>query len=167
MEILGNLGINGKILLAQIVNFFLLMYLLKRFLYKPLLDIMQERQRRIKIGLRNADESEKRLREIEERSEKQFEKTAKEVDRILEKAHIEGEEHRKDIVREAQEEVTRIKEEAKSALQKEKERIIMDVRTEMGDLAVQIAKKIIKEKITDEDKKKLMDSVHEKMEESV
>ena len=37
MEILDKLGINGKILLAQVVNFFLLMYILKRYLYQPLL----------------------------------------------------------------------------------------------------------------------------------
>lgn len=167
MEILDKLGINGKIFLAQVVNFFLLLYILKRFLYEPLLKIMKDREIKIKEGLRNADKAEKRIQEIENDAKKQLEKTAGEADKILEKAHVEAEEHKVDLLREAQEEVTRMKEEAKAALQKEKERIITEVRKETGDLAVQIARKIIKEKITAEDKNRLIKEVEEEMSQSV
>jgi len=166
MEILGNLGINGKIFLAQIVNFFLLMYLLKRFLYRPLLDIMREREKRIKEGLKNADKAEARIQEIEANSQKQLEKAAREADKILEKAHAEGEEHKKDLMRETQEEITRLREEAKESLKKEKERLIEEVRKETGEIAVQIAKKIVQEKISSPDKRKLLKEAEEAMEQA-
>jgi len=166
MEILGNLGINGKIFLAQIVNFFLLMYILKRFLYQPLLNIMQEREKRIKEGLKNADKAEARIGEIEAGAEKRLEKAAREADRILEKAHIEGEEHKKDLIRETQEEISRLREEAKASLKKEKERLISEVRQETGDIAVQIARKIVQEKISSPDKRKLLKEAEEAMEQT-
>lgn len=167
MEILANLGINGKIFLAQVVNFFLLMYILKRFLYEPLLKIMKDREVKIKEGLNNAVKAEKRIIEIEEEAKKQMEEAAREVDKILEKAHVEAEEHKIDLIREAQEEVTRIKEEAKAALKKEKETIVAEVRKETGELAVLIAKKIIKEKISSEDRDRFLNEVEEKMSQNV
>jgi F-type H+-transporting ATPase subunit b len=166
MEILGNLGINGKIFLAQIVNFFLLMYILKRFLYKPLLNIMQEREKRIKEGLKNADKAEARILEIEAKSEKQLEKTTREADKILEKAHLEGEDHRKDLLRETQEEISRLKEDAKESLKKEKELIMLEIRKETGEIAIQIAQKIIQEKISSPEKRKLLKEAEEAMEQA-
>jgi len=163
MEILGKLGINGKIFLAQIVNFFLLMYVLRRFLYQPLLDIMKKREERIKEGLKNAVKAEKRIAEAEENAKKQLEESSREADRIMEKAHIEGEEHKEDIVREAKEEIMRWKEEAKNYLRKEKERIVTEVRKETGEIVIEVAKKVIKEKITAEDKKNLIKEIEEKM----
>jgi len=163
MEILGKLGVNGKILLAQIVNFFLLMYVLKHFLYQPLLNIMREREKKIKEGVRNADKAERRLSEIEENAKKQLEKASQEADRIIEKAHVEGEGHKNDIIREAREEVRMLREEAKANLQKEKERIISEVREETGEIAIQIAKKIIKEKITAEDRKRWIKEMEEEI----
>lgn len=167
MEILGKLGIEGKIFLAQIVNFFLLLYILKRFLYQPLLKIMKEREKKIKEGLVNADKAEKRIQEIEESAKSELEKAAREADKILEKAHVEAEEHRADLLRETQEEILRMKEETKESLRKEKERIVAEVRKETGDLAVQIARKIIKEKITAEDKHRLVAEVEDAMNETV
>lgn len=164
MEILAKLGINGKIFLAQIVNFFLLLYVLKRFLYQPLLNVMKERERKIKQGIVSATKAEKRLEEIEENAKKQLGDAAVEADKILEKAHVEAEEHRKDLLRETQEEILHMKEETKELLRKEKDKIIMEVRQEAADMIVQTVKKIVGEKITAEDKKKFFGEVKEEME---
>ena len=167
MEILGKLGINGKILLAQVVNFFLLMYLLKRFLYQPLLTIMKNREKKIKEGLDNARKAEKRIAEVEEKVKAQLEKTSREADRILAKAHTEGEEQKEDLVREAKEEIIKWKEETKSLLKKEKERIITEIREETGEIAIAIAGKIIKEKISAQDKQKLLSEIKEEANKAV
>ena len=164
MEILAKLGINGKIFLAQIVNFFLLLYVLKRFLYQPLLNVMKEREKKIKQGIVSAARAEKRLEEIEENAKKKLDDATAEADKILEKSHIEAEEHRKDLLRETQEEILRMKEETEELLRKEKDKIIMEVRQEAGDMIVQTVKKIVGEKITAEDKKKFFGEVKGEME---
>jgi F-type H+-transporting ATPase subunit b len=60
------LGIDWHLLLSQAVNFFLLLVVLRIFVYKPLLKLLHDRRRRIEEGLVKADEADKRLLEVEE-----------------------------------------------------------------------------------------------------
>mgnify|MGYP001598212357 CR=1 FL=1 len=59
------LGINWKLFLSQAVNFFILLLVLRAFVYKPLLKIIKERNRKIKEGLDKAEEADIRLKEID------------------------------------------------------------------------------------------------------
>lgn len=65
-QLLDQLGIDWHLLLSQAVNFFLLLVILRIFVYKPLLKLLHERQARIAEGLTKADEADKRLLEVEE-----------------------------------------------------------------------------------------------------
>ena len=56
MEIIKNFGIDPLLLIAQIVNFLIIFYILKRFALKPILDILKKRENTIKEGLREAEE---------------------------------------------------------------------------------------------------------------
>ena len=55
MEILENFGVNPVLLAAQIVNFIIVLFILKKFLYKPILDLLKKRQFTIKEGLKQAE----------------------------------------------------------------------------------------------------------------
>jgi len=59
------LGIDWKLLLSQAVNFFLVLLILRLFVYKPLLRMLKERKRRIQEGLQKAEEADTRLKEID------------------------------------------------------------------------------------------------------
>ncbi|MFH1769257.1 MAG: hypothetical protein ABH833_01165 [Parcubacteria group bacterium] len=65
-ELFNTLGINGKLLIAQAVNFLVLLVILRAVVYKPLLKVMQERRERIEFGLKGAEEADRRLAEIDE-----------------------------------------------------------------------------------------------------
>jgi F-type H+-transporting ATPase subunit b len=65
-QLFGQLGIDWHLLLSQAVNFFLLLIVLRLFVYKPLLKLLHDRQTRIEEGLTKADEADKRLLEVEE-----------------------------------------------------------------------------------------------------
>jgi len=64
-ELLFQLGIDWKLLLSQIVNFFILLTILTFFVYKPLIKVIKERSRRIKEGLDKAQEADLRLKDID------------------------------------------------------------------------------------------------------
>lgn len=64
-DLFAQLGIDWRLLLAQGVNFFVLLAVLTAFVYRPLLRLLDERRRRIEFGLRGAEEAERRLAEIE------------------------------------------------------------------------------------------------------
>jgi F-type H+-transporting ATPase subunit b len=64
-DLFAQLGIDWRLLLAQGVNFFVLLAVLTAFVYRPLLKLLDERRRRIEFGLRGAEEAEHKLAEIE------------------------------------------------------------------------------------------------------
>ncbi len=65
-QLLSQLGIDWKLLLSQAVNFFLLLIVLRLFVYKPLLQMLHERRERIEEGIEKAKEADIRLLEAEE-----------------------------------------------------------------------------------------------------
>lgn len=65
-QLFEQLGIDWRLLLSQAVNFFLLLIVLRIFVYKPLLKLLHDRRARIEEGLTKADEADRRLTEVEE-----------------------------------------------------------------------------------------------------
>lgn len=65
-ELLDQLGINWKLFISQIVNFFILLLVLRAFVYKPLLSTVENREKKIKEGLAKAEEADIRLKEVDE-----------------------------------------------------------------------------------------------------
>jgi F-type H+-transporting ATPase subunit b len=63
--LLGQLGINWKLFLSQTVNFFILLLVLRFFVYKPLLETIKKRNAKIKEGLEKAEEADIRLKEVD------------------------------------------------------------------------------------------------------
>ena len=99
MDILKEFGVNPILLTAQIVNFLIILYIIKRFLLKPILDVLNRRKQMIKAGLEQAEESrillektESREKEIlkkaQEESKKIIEETRKQRDQILQEAEV-------------------------------------------------------------------------------
>ena len=82
MEIFGTFGLNPILTLAQIVNFLIILYILKRFLYKPLFRILNKREELVKESVQKADESSKALEKAQEEERKiiaQAQETAKQI----------------------------------------------------------------------------------------
>lgn len=63
--LLGQLGINWKLFLSQAFNFFILLIVLRAFVYKPLIEIIKKRNFKIKEGLEKAEEADTRLKEVD------------------------------------------------------------------------------------------------------
>ena len=86
MDILKEFGVDPLLLAAQVVNFSILLFLLKRFLYGPILKVLDTRKRKIEESLKNAEEIEKRLADANLDIEKMMAKTVKEEEKIIAEA---------------------------------------------------------------------------------
>lgn len=60
-----NFGVDWKLLLAQVVNFFILFFILRRYAYGPIVKVLKDRERRIRKGLEDSAEAERKLSEAE------------------------------------------------------------------------------------------------------
>ena len=63
--LLEQLGIDWKLFLSQAVNFFILLVILRAFVYKPLISIIEKRNKKIREGLEKAEEADIRLKEVD------------------------------------------------------------------------------------------------------
>src|SRR3989344_4208301 len=90
MEFLQTLGFDPIMLGAQILNFLIILYLLKRFLYKPVLDIVKKRENKITQGLKDAEDAQKALDKALEEEKKILSKASENAKKIIENAKEEA-----------------------------------------------------------------------------
>ena len=86
MELIKNFGIDPKLLAAQVVNFLIVLFLLKRFLYKPVLTVLEDRRKMVQQGMENAQKAKELLEKTEEREKSILIKAREDAKIILEEA---------------------------------------------------------------------------------
>ncbi len=117
MELLKNFGFDPYLFVAQIVNFLIVFYILKRYVYKPLLQVLKDRQQTIQRGITQAHES--RLL---------FEKAQKEEKTILKNAQSQS----KRLIQDAQKQASEILKQAEAATKQQTDKLIQDARTQIA-----------------------------------
>lgn len=117
MEILENFGVNPILLAAQIVNFLIIFFVLKKFLYKPILELLKKRQIMIKDGISQAEESRIRL-----------EKVVIEEKNILKQAQLEA----KKVIEDAKQESIELTRTARDNAKKQTEKILIDAKAQIS-----------------------------------
>jgi len=130
MGFLKDFGIQPTLLVAQIVNFLIILFLLKKFFYKPIIKLLDDRKKKIDESLKNAELIEERLKQTEEKSAQIIEEarrnsqnliseSKKEADRILAQAAIEARKSTEQTILDAQTQINLQKVEMKKELEKE------------------------------------------------
>ena len=148
-ELLMSLGIDWKLFIAQLVNFSILLFILYKFAYKPVLKMLDDRTGKIEKGLADAEESGKKLKEIEEKEKEVLVEAKKQAKEILKKADEQAQVNKEELVKIAQEESDKIVEKAKKVAGEEKERMVADVKSEISVLVATAVEKIVDEKMND------------------
>lgn len=146
-EIIKTFHIDWKLLIAQAVNFAIVVFALYKFAYKPLLKTMNERTAKIEQGLKDAELSQEKLAEAETRKKEEIIKAKKEAKKIIEEAMEQANENQEKIVANAKERAEKVTVEAKEQIQQEKDKMLLEVRQEIGELVLLTTEKIIDEKI--------------------
>lgn len=134
MEILNQFGVNPILLFAQVVNFLVLLFILKRFLYKPILKVLSERRQKIEQSLRNAEEIKKKLLETQEESEKILAKTAAQTQKMMDDAKKELELFRDEMRQNAKREAEQIIRKGQESAQAQALRMQQEVMSKMAEI---------------------------------
>jgi len=151
------LGISLPTLLAQVVNFLILLGLLYLVAYKPILKIFDERSRKIKESMDQADYVKEQATNAEEDVKKRLEAAGKEGQELIARAMRTGEESRQKALQEAKKEAETVIEKARLEIQREKDETVEGIRQEFSDLAIVAAEKVIEKSLDKEDHKKIID----------
>ncbi len=146
--IISTFHLDWKLIIAQLVNFAIVVGVLWYFAFKPLAKTMSQRTDKIEKSLKDAAEIETRLKAIQKEREDQIITAKKEAEKILNQIRDLAEKQRQETVQRTKEEVAKTVELAKTQIASEKEKMIGEVKTEVVELISQAAGKIL-EKVTD------------------
>ena len=154
MEILG---LNIWEFIFTIINFLILLFLLKKFLYKPILKILDERKASIDEALTAADNARLEVASTEEILRNDIAQAKSQAEDIVLDAKKNAERVQADIIATASDEAKNIANEASEQIAKEKNEAITQLRSEIADLALLATEKVLSEGLTKEQEKELLD----------
>ena len=147
MDILNNLGINPIFLLAQIVNFIVLAWLLGALLYKPVLKMLDERRAKIEKGLEDARAAETARANAEAERQSVLDAARAEAQKLRAEANQQAEQAAAKIKADAQLEAEKIKADALSGLSAERDKMLSELRGQIAALAIAASSKLIGESL--------------------
>ena len=160
MEVLGTLGINWKLFLAQLVNFAIVLFIFWKWIVSPLGKILSDRQARIEQGLKNAEYTETEKKKFEEWKQTEMKRTRTEIDNLTRTASDTANKTRQQIIAEAQNDANRIIVQAKAAIESEKAQVMKEAKLELATLVITASEKILRVKL---DPKKDQELINESM----
>jgi len=155
------LGINLPTLLAQVVNFAILLGLLYLVAYKPIMRMLDERSRKIKESMEQTELIKQQAKHAEEEIKKQIEAAGNEGMEIVARAMHTGEEVRQKAQQEAKQDAETLIARAQVAIQRERDGAIDELRKEFADLTIMAAEKVIEKSLDKQTHRQLIDKVLE------
>jgi len=151
----------GPTAILQFINFLILLFILKKLLWKPLIESLDARQNRIATQVKEAEAINIEAKELKARYEAQIAEAKAERTRIIREATVTAETVKEQIVTEAREEASRVLRQAEREAVSERERAMAEVKAHVADLVVTAASKVLKDSLDRETQDKLMaDFVH-------
>lgn len=133
----------------MLISFFALLLLLRKYAWKPILSSVKKREESITNALNSAKEAEKKLADLKSENEALLAEARKERDIILKEAREAKDRIINDAKGIAQEEATRLVTSARENITNEKMKAITELRNQVAILSLEIAEKILKEKMGD------------------
>ena len=150
-------------ILAQMLNFFILVWILARFAYKPLVSMMQERKERIAKDLADAQAARNEAEQFKADYAAQIANARQEAQQIVEKAVQQAEATTREQLAAAREQIEREKERAHQDIVNERDRAMNNLRNEVISLSVAMATKVVAKDMDSETNTKLIEDAIAKL----
>ncbi len=153
----ASLGINPSLLFVFVINFIVLYFLLRIFLYKPVLKMLDERAKRTKEGMELAEATKEEYEQAKAEVQKQIEKGRQEAQTIIAQAMQVGERLKEESRQEATKQAQVIVDRTRAELEAERDKIVGNLRREFVNISIAAAEKVIKETLDKERHRKLIE----------
>ncbi len=136
----------------QTLLFIILLFLLKKYAWKPILDALNSREEGIKNALDEADKARQEMVELKSSNEQIVKEARAERDAMLKDARSMKENIISEAKDQAKEQANKIIEQAKATIENEKLAAITELRNQVAELSIGIAEKILKDELSQKDK---------------
>jgi F-type H+-transporting ATPase subunit b len=165
-SLLGTFGLDWKLFLAQLINFAVIVFVLTKWVYKPLIKMMDERRKKIEDGIQNAERAEKKLDSAKETEEKMMNEA-----RALGKEFIDEGKKKGDLERQRRVEASRViidgqLKESKEHLNREAESAKEQARKDVAKLVLAATEKVTKTTLDEKEHHRLIEDSIKELEKS-
>jgi F-type H+-transporting ATPase subunit b len=148
--------LNTGDMIFQLVMFLILLALLRKYAYGPLMNVMKQREEYIAKEISAAEKNHEEAKKLAEEQRELLKKSRQEAQNIIENAKKLAEEQKEEIIKAARQEAERIKESALKEIAQEKEQAVNALREQVASLSVLIASKVIEKELNEQDQEKLI-----------
>jgi F-type H+-transporting ATPase subunit b len=147
----------SSLIFWEIISFAILLFILAKYAFPPILHTLDERERKIRESIESAErrsaEAERRMAEYEAK----MKASQKEAEEMIAQAKARAQQMKEDNERQLSADAERIKATAAREIEQERRKALDDVRRYAGELALQVAGKVLERSLTDADHKRLAD----------
>ena len=140
-----------------ILTFLLLVFVLAKFAWKPLLKMLQDREDMIRSSIEDAEKAKSELERLNEESEAIMAKARSEAQSILADGKAAAEKVKDGIIAKSKEQASKIREDAGNQIQVEKDKAISEIKEEVVNLTLSVAEKLIQKNLSDADNNSLIE----------
>jgi F-type H+-transporting ATPase subunit b len=159
LEGIAKLGLNLPGLVSQMVNFALILILLRLLLWKPFLRVMEERKQRIEQGLRASEQAAQAAEQSQEESRRVLEEARAEGRELVARAQETSARLREELEAQARRDAEQIVARARQEMELESQRAIQALRAEFADLTVRAAERVVGQSLDRNAHQQLIDEV--------
>lgn len=147
MKLISALGLDLRILLAQLINFTILILVLWRFAYKPVFAILEERRTKLIKGVKDSEAAEKRLAEADEKKKEIIAISRQEANEIIEQSKKKGELRYQEIIAKSKLDLEQIVQDEKAKIAIERNNAILEIKKETAEIISLALGKVLSEKV--------------------
>ncbi len=157
------LKINPGLIFYTVVTFLLLVYILKKLAWKPILGALEEREKRIQESLESAEKARRESEELLQKQRDMLESARKEAQQILDQSRKAAEATRQEILANARAEAEQMLERAKREIALSRDKAIEEIRNLAVDLSIAAASKVIRKTLSREEHRRLVEEAIQEM----
>ena len=153
----GLLDVNPGLMIWTVVTFIVLLFILKRVAWKPILAALDKRENDIKESLAQAEKAKDEAKQILEENQANLAKAEEESRKIIDQSRTYAESLKEQLMRESKEQAKKIVDDASSEIQRNKDAAFEELKGQIADIAVNAAEKIIRESLDAQKSKQVVD----------
>jgi F-type H+-transporting ATPase subunit b len=157
MQVQELVGIVPWTFIATICNLFLQVYLIKRFLFQPINNILEKRKEMADAQIRDAQKAKEEAEAMKTQYEQDMLEAKGRANEIVASAQKTASVQSEELLLEASRQAAAIKAKAEADIEQEKRKAVNEIKDEIGGMAMEIAGKVIEREISEEDHAKLID----------
>lgn len=152
-------GLNAKLFIAQLLNFAVVLLVLWKWAYTPLVKLLEDRSQKIEKGLADAAAAEERLNAAGKEREKVVAEARAESRRLLEATKAQAASAITEARGQAKAEAEKVMTQARAAIEADREKMGKELQAETVNLVVTLTERLLREKLSDEKDKKIVEEM--------